>query len=157
MNTKRNEINENLFTVRDFNSKLKKGKKEENIQIEVCNYLKSKYPDVIFSCDMSSGMKMPIWLAARNKKMRSSRGQPDMFIAAPRGGYHGLFIELKREGVKTLLKDGSIPKDEHLKEQHEMLSKLSKIGYKAVFAHGFNETKEIIDNYLKTEPNEHND
>jgi hypothetical protein len=65
---------------------LKKGKKqkEEKVQIQICKYLHKFYPNVIFTCDLSSGMKLPIHIAAKNKQMRSSRGLPDLFIAAAR-------------------------------------------------------------------------
>jgi len=106
----------NLFPVEEFKKKIKSKKSEENIQLEVCAYLKTAYPHVIFFCDMASGMKMPIWLAARNKKMRSSRGLPDLFIAHTKflktftgdlaGVKCGLFIELKKEGTRLQKKDG---------------------------------------------------
>lgn len=131
----------------------KRSKGEENLQLAICNYLKLKYPHVIFTCDLSSGMKLPIWIAAKNKKMRSSRALPDLFIAKPRyfsGGTHnhGLFIELKKTGVKLHKKDGS-PIDAHVGEQIVILSMLQNLGYKACFGIGFDNTIKIIDDYLK--------
>ena len=132
----------------------KRQHKEENIQIAVCNYLKEKYPHVIFMSDIASGMKLSIGQAVRAKKMRSSRGQPDLFIAHPMpnrifgGSFCGLFLELKSEGVKIYLKDGSLRKDEHLQEQYNMLRRLDRLGYAQSFAVGFDEAKKIIDWYL---------
>jgi len=141
---------------------LKKGKqqKEEKAQIRICKYLRKDYPDVIFTCDLSSGMKLPIHIAAKNKQMRSSRGLPDLFIAYPSMGdgsrdpylanlYYGLFLELKSEDVVIYNKDGSLRKDPHLAEQNAILKDLTDKGYKAVFACGFDEAKKIIDEYLK--------
>lgn len=124
-------------------------KQEERLQVAVCTYLKLQYPHVIFMSDIASGMKLSIGSAVRAKKMRSSRGQPDLFVCEPRGIYHGLFLELKREGTKVFLKDGvTIPLNEHLIEQHQMLSELRTKGYMAEFACGFLEAKKIIDEYL---------
>lgn len=144
--------------------KKKKVQREEKTQIRVCKYLRANYPNVIFTCDLASGMRLPVHIAKKNKDMRSSRGLPDMFIAfpakaysKPTGGhkpvryfkqYYGLFMELKSEGVVVFNKDGSLRKDEHLQEQHEILKQLEEQGYKACFAIGFDEAKKIIDEYL---------
>lgn len=152
---------QSIFTADEYSKnfkKNKKGKKEEALQIQVCEYIRNTYPDVIFMCDLASGMKMPIWMAARNKKMRSSRGLPDLFIAKDHGDseealyrtvkfYSGLFIEIKAEG--TRLKNGQIPKSDHHDEQAVILARLNQLGYKAVFCCGFLEAKNVIDNYLK--------
>lgn len=62
--------------------------------------------------------------------------------------YNGLYLELKAEGNSPFKKDGTLKKDEHLEEQEEMLEALRLRGYKAEFAIGFEETKDIIDDYL---------
>lgn len=148
----------NLFTPEEYKKnfvKNKKAKKEEKVQILVCDYIRAKYPDVIFQCDLASGLKLPIWISAQHKKMRSSRGMPDLFIAKPmmdkfidKLGYNGLFIELKREGVKIFKKDGELVADEHIREQAAILERLRDNGYAAEFACGFEQAIEIIDQYL---------
>jgi len=135
--------------------------KEEKVQLTICKYLKVKYPNVIFTCDLASGLHLPIWISALHKKMRSSRGMPDLFIAHPKrpnfsattvaesfDGYKGLFIELKNESVVVYKKDGSLRADKHLEEQAAILKRLSGLGYKAVFACGVDEAIDIIDEYL---------
>jgi len=121
-------------------------KAEEKLQIAVCKYLKLQYPDVIFTAE-SSGLKLTIGQAVIAKQLRSSKGLPDLMIFKPNKYFHGLFIELKKEG--TRLKNGAMPNTIHIKEQREMLLKLSKLGYCAIFACGFYEAKNIIDSYLK--------
>jgi hypothetical protein len=128
--------------------KKKRSKAEENLQLSVCEYIRTKYPTVIFMCDLASGMKMPIWMAARNKKMRSSSGLPDLFIAKENRG-NGLFIELKKEGTKLMKKDGKTPATPHLAAQAEILARLSQEGYCAVFCVGYDEAVFMIDAYLK--------
>lgn len=152
-----------MFTIEEF-KKLKPSSKgvkqkrpEEKIQLRVCDFLRVRYPNVIFSCDLASGMRMPMWLAARNAKMRSSRGQPDLFIAFPKDErlypahhngkiYHGLFIELKTEDCR--LKGGGITKTKHHQEQAEILKKLGQLGYATHFACGYSEAIDIITTYM---------
>jgi hypothetical protein len=125
-------------------------KKEEQIQIAVCNYLKLFYPDVIFTCDLSSGMKLTIGQSVKSAKMRSSRGLPDIMILEPRGEgefrYSGLMIELKTE--KAANKNGTVKATDHTREQQEVLTRLEKKGYMAKFAIGFEQAKSIIDFYM---------
>ncbi len=125
-------------------------KREENIQIMVCTYIKNFYPDVIFTCDLSSGMKLTIGQSVKSAKMRSSRGLPDIMILEPRGEgefrYCGLMLELKSE--KAGNKNGTVKQTDHVREQQEILNRLEKKGYMARFAIGFSEAKTIIDFYL---------
>jgi hypothetical protein len=121
-------------------------KKEESLQLAVCNYLRYQYPDVIFTCDLSSGMKLSIGQAVKAKKMKSSRGLPDMMIFEPNKNYNGLFLELKSKS--PFKKSGELLQDEHLQEQVSILQRLTSNGYRAVFATGFDEAKKIIDQYL---------
>jgi len=122
-------------------------KQEENLQIAVCDYLRYQYPHVMFTCDLASGMKLTIGQAVKVKRMRSERAWPDLFIAEPRGLCAGLFIELKREGVKLKKCNGDYSSD-HIWEQERVLSKLNCKGFETYFAVGFDEAKKIIDNYL---------
>jgi hypothetical protein len=152
-------MDSNLFTPEEYKEnfkKNKKGKKEERVQLQICKYIKLKYPHVIFFCDLASGMRLPIWMGALHKQMRSSRGLPDLFIAYPKHvtvgnetfTFHGLFIELKREGVTVKLRNGELPADEHIREQAAILEKLRRLGYGSAFACGYNEAIKIIDEYL---------
>lgn len=124
-------------------------KKEESLQLQVCTYLKIQFPKTIFTCDLSSGMKLRIGQAIKASKMRSSRGLPDLFIAQKsfQGEYSGLFLELKKEGTRLHNKIGGWATP-HIAEQYEILHRLRKLGYKAEFACGWGEAKKIIDQYL---------
>jgi hypothetical protein len=64
-------------------------------------------------------------------------GVPDLFLAVPRGIWHGLFVEMKR--------------NKHCKpseNQERMLKLLQTRGYHTVVAHSFDEAVEAIRNYL---------
>ena len=125
-------------------------KKEETIQIAVCNHLKTFYPDVIFTCDMAAGMRLTIGQAVKAQKLRSSRGLPDIIILEPRGEgefrYSGLCLELKTE--KAGNKNGTVKQTDHVREQQEILNRLEKKGYMARFAIGLQEAISIIEFYL---------
>ncbi len=124
---------------------------EKDIHIKVCNYLRTKYPNAIFRSDFASGMRMSIGMAKRHKALQSSRAFPDIFIAEPRGGYYGMFIELKTEDNVIFKKDGTLRQNEHHKEQALMLTKLYMRGYKAVFGQGYQDTIKKIDEYFESD------
>ena len=121
---------------------------EKTIHRAVCDYIRCHYPDVMFNSDMSGAIKLTIGQAVAMKNLRSNRGYPDIVIYEPRGGLHGLFIELKDEGVKLWNKSGQ-PATPHIAEQSECLVKLDERGYAVAFAIGFDDAKRIIDEYLK--------
>lgn len=65
------------------------------------------------------------------------RGVPDIFLAYPSGGYHGLWIELKRRA------HGYVSA-----EQNFMLSAFRRAGYDAAVCRGWDEAREKIQSYL---------
>lgn len=126
----------------------KNQKKEEIIQIQVANYMKIKHPTVIFRMDMG-GIKLNMGQAVKWARMQSGRAYPDCFIAEPRYGYHGLFLELKHSKDEVYKQNGEMRNLKHIIEQHEMLIELTHKGYMACFACGYNYTIDVIENYLK--------
>ena len=121
-------------------------KKEESLQIAVCNYLRLQYPNVIFTSE-ASGLKLTIGQAVKAKKLRSSRGLPDLIILEPKGIWYGLCLELKT--VTPYKKNWTIKNDPHLKEQSNLIDSLCMLGYRATFVTGFDQAKEVIDDYMK--------
>lgn len=121
---------------------------EAELQKQVAIYIRMQYPDVIFHSDFGSGVKLTPW-QARMQKMQNGgrRAWPDMMIAEPMGNYHGLFIELKREGSRLKKQNGEWASS-HIAEQNIMLNELSNKGYKAEFAIGFEQALDLIDDYL---------
>lgn len=130
---------------------------ESELQVAVADYIRLRYPNVLFHSDFGSGIKLTKGQAIKQKRQNGGRrGWPDMFIAEPRPRpkymddeqpYYGLMIELKKDGTRIKKKDGSWTSD-HIREQAEMLTMLKLRGYAAYFAVGFEEAKEIIDEYL---------
>lgn len=128
--------------------------KESDLQVRVADYLRLRYPNVLFHSDFGSGIKLTQGQAMKQKRQNGGRrGWPDMFIANRRYDlencveYHGLFLELKKDGTRLHKKDGSWA-TEHIAEQAETLQALQDRGYETYFAVGFEQAKEIIDDYL---------
>lgn len=120
---------------------------EHQMYEQIARYLQLQYPKVIYRFDLAADLKLTAGQAAKHKRIHNRRGYPDLFIAESRNGLHGLFIELKKAGTRLKKKDGTWASS-HLEEQNEVLNNLQKKGYAAYFAVGFEEAKDIIDDYL---------
>lgn len=135
-------------------------KPEQRLQNQVSTYLKAQYPHVLFMVS-PSGIKLTMGQAVQLKKNQNpSKGWIDLLIMKAKYGifetesfdtktYYGLFIELKPEGTIICKKDGSLRKNEHLRQQQKVHQLLQGEGYYADFSIGFDETKKLIDWYLK--------
>lgn len=128
---------------------------ELDIQVQVADYLRLRYPNVLFHSDYGSGLRLTPGQAVKQKRLQGGRrAWPDIFIAEPRRNringkqYHGAFLELKRDGVKVFRKDGRVVADKHIREQFYMIDELIDKGYFADFAVGFEQAKSLIDEYL---------
>lgn len=122
---------------------------EEDLCFQIANYLNYKYPKVIYHFDFGSGTKLTMGQAVKQKRL-NHRAWLDLFIAEPRNGYHGLFIEVKRASSNPFKLDGTLKTDKHLFEQNNTLEGLCRRNYLAVFGVGFDQTISIIDNYLQS-------
>lgn len=138
---------------------------ESELQTQVADYLRLRYPGVLFHSDFGSGVKLTPGQAVKQKRQNGGRrAWPDMFIAhtqrqllevkgngilqkAENRCLGGLFLELKKECTRLKKKNGEWA-SEHIAEQAEVLEELRKRGYCAEFAVGFDEAKKIIDEYL---------
>jgi hypothetical protein len=148
---------------------------EHSLYEQIARYLQQQYPDVIYRFDIAADLKLTPGQAAKHKKLHQERGYPNLLIAESStnvwnnpvrewGLYFGLYIEIKKDGTKLkrdkdakkILKgDTKIRKkgdwfDKHIEEQAEMLEKLRERGYRAEFGVGFDECKQIIDEYLRS-------
>jgi hypothetical protein len=115
---------------------------------QVCSYLKLQYPSVLFRTDMGGVRLMP-GQARKQARLQAGRSWPDIMVAEPRKGYHGMFLELKREGTTIWLRDGSLTINKHIREQMDLLILLAAKGYNAQMVVGFESAKRAIDHYLE--------
>ena len=130
--------------------------KEHDIYKMIADYLRYQYPTVIYRFDLAADLKLTMGQASKHKRLQRYRGYPDLFIAEPvsRGFpnvYHGLYLEIKKDGVRIFKQDGTLVADEHIREQFDMLADLRQRGYAAEFAIGFDGAKKLIDDYMKGE------
>jgi len=71
------------------------------------------------------------------KQLGVLSGVSDVVIPVARGGFHGMYIEMK--STKGRLSEN----------QKSFLDNMTKEGYMAVCAHGFDSAKQFIEEYLK--------
>jgi len=120
---------------------------EFKLQQQVCKYLELRYKGTPFYSDTIANVKLNVIQASRNKSIQKNGFKmPDLVILQPNYYHAGLFIELK---IKTPYKlNGELKKDEHLQGQQNSINQLNELGYFATFAVGFDEAREIIDEYM---------
>ncbi len=95
-----------------------------------------KYPELDLLFHIPNGGKRGKSEAARFKAMGVKAGVPDLFLPVPRGGFHGLFIELKApNGVKS-------------GNQDKWLKALSSQGYSVHLCYGWEKASAVILEYL---------
>jgi len=79
-----------------FNKKeLLAGESEEQLQIAVVSWIRTFYPDVIIQSSYLQGNVNNVGLSIKANTMGYTAGFPDLFLLCPKGGFHGLFMELK--------------------------------------------------------------
>lgn len=120
---------------------------EDELHKQVVLHLKAIGAD--FKSDHEAGRKRTPWEQQRMKSMQSARGWADIFIAEPRGMYHGAFIELKSNKARLYLKSGKLSTDAHIQEQAEFLQRMTDKGFYSNFAQGYEDAIHQIDGYLK--------
>ncbi|MCL2775039.1 MAG: VRR-NUC domain-containing protein [Oscillospiraceae bacterium] len=114
-------------------------------------YSTGKYPELKLLAAIPNGGKRDGRTGAILKAEGVKPGIPDIILPVARGGYHGLFIELKRADLR--------PSKEKIMSdyrkgglsiyQSEWLNALRTQGYQAGPAYGFEDAKNIILDYLK--------
>lgn len=121
---------------------------EKKLHTAVCQYLDLQYPDVIYTTD-ASGLRLSMGLRMEMKRKRCKKYViPDLIILHPSKFFRGCFIEIKQERSDVYLKNGEIKNDKHVRAQHASIERLKELGYAAAFGCGWDECKQIIDNYL---------
>ena len=110
---------------------------EQTWLMQWARYAAIKWPelDLLYHCPNGGGRSKVE--AARLKAQGVKPGVPDLCLPVSRGGYHGLYIELKRQKHGTL----SL-------EQKEWIERLIVQGYRVEVCHGFQEAADVIEDYL---------
>lgn len=108
---------------------------EHDEQVKLINWAKT-VPELDCLFAIPNGGQRHIAVAAKLKREGVRAGVPDIFVALARGGYHGLFLEMKFG--KGRLSD----------KQIIWLERLHLNNYKTIVAHGFIEARFEILSYL---------
>ena len=108
---------------------------ESDLQKGCVRWLALQHPNVLFTAITTENKRSSI-TGAIHKAMGQKAGVPDLFIAEPRGIYHGLFIEFKS-------KTGRVRK-----EQQAMLDALTERKYSCHVVRTFEHFMEIVTKYL---------
>ncbi len=122
---------------------------ENDVQMQVITWLKQTYPNVLFKCDGTTGMKMSIGMAMKQKRLGGIiKDFPDFCLYKINKLYSGLFLEIKRPEIKIYQENGEYYKNEHHIAQSAMLARLTNEGYAASFGIGYEHCKTLIEAYL---------
>lgn len=110
---------------------------EESLQINCVKWFSLQYPAYSTLLHHSpNGGRRNIREATRFKAMGTRAGFPDLALLIPKGGYHGLFIEMKAA------------KGRQSPEQKVFEKALTAEGYKYIVVRSFAEFMAIINSYL---------
>ncbi|MDB4726128.1 VRR-NUC domain-containing protein [bacterium] len=101
--------------------------------------MKGKLPGIHLMFHPPNGGKRGEREAGRLKKQGVLAGVSDIVLPVARGGYHGLFIELKS------------PTGALTKTQEDFLAGVTEQGYMGVVCFGFDEAKEEIIKYYASD------
>lgn len=97
-------------------------------------------PELALLHAIPNGGKRSVTEAKRLKAQGVKTGVSDVFLPVARGGFHGLYIEMKRQQGGRLSE-----------EQRWWLNAVREQGYAAYMCCGWNEAAEVITEYIKNE------
>lgn len=97
----------------------------------------AKYPELKYMYHVANEGKRTARYGAELKRMGLKNGVPDIVLPAPRGDYHGLYIEMK------------VGQNRPTASQKEFLEFLTKQNYVAAVCYSAEATINLIKNYLK--------
>lgn len=112
---------------------------EENEQIalfEWAAWAEKQIPALRWLYHVPNGGARHKAVAAKLKAAGVKRGVPDLCLAVPSGGYHGMYIELK------------VGKNKPTQMQQEWIAHMQNVGYCAVVCYGADEAICAIKRYL---------
>ena len=102
------------------------------------NMICLKWPELELMYAIPNGGSRNKIEAANLKKQGVNPGIPDICLPVPKGGYHGLYIEMKRQ------KYGKTSE-----EQEDKIPKLRAQGYRVEVCLGFQKAADVIEAYME--------
>lgn len=115
---------------------MKRRSGEHDLQEGCVRWFRMQYRgEVIFA--IPNGGKRDKVTARRMRDEGVTSGVPDLMIAAVRGGYGGLFVEMKNGSAGRVSE-----------EQMEMMERLRKAGYRCEVVRSFEEFVSVVRTYF---------
>ena len=109
---------------------------EHQIQAALFKWLAAVHPKVV-AYAIPNAARRSMAQAAYLKAEGLRAGMPDVVIATARGGYHGMYLELKTQKGKLF------------ESQTEMLTRLANEGYASAVAYGLDDAIFLITKYVE--------
>ena len=113
---------------------------EQMLLIQWADWNLGKWPELALLFHIPNGGRRSAAEAGRFRAMGVKKGVPDLFLPVARGGFHGLFIEMKRR------RGGSLSP-----EQGDWLEALRGEGYRALRCDGWEQARDALVEYLEME------
>lgn len=113
---------------------------EQAAVMEWAMLMERQYPELALLFHIPNGADRHPAVAAKLKRQGVKAGVPDLFLPVARGGWHGLWVEMKRR------KGGRLSED-----QKAWIEALTEQKYMAVRADGAEEACDVIFKYLTKE------
>jgi hypothetical protein len=110
---------------------------ESNEQIAAMDWLRAQHPNIAeHTLHIGNERKASYYAGYIMKRMGVLKGASDLFMAWPKGGYHGLFIEVKSKIGRPS------------PEQKAFIQRMRDAGYKAEFCYGAEEVISTMKDYI---------
>lgn len=116
---------------------------EQSALFEWRDLVLGQYPELAPLHSIPNGGYRPKGTAVKMKKEGTLAGVPDICLPYAEGGYHGLYIEMKRVGGSMADVDP---------DQAKVIATLRRNGYAVMVCFGFEEARETLINYVEGEP-----
>lgn len=113
---------------------------EQETVFEWAMLMSRQFPELDLLFHVPNGALRDKVVAAQLKRQGVKPGVPDLILPVPRGGFHGLFIELKRKQGGRLTAD-----------QKDWIDRMNDKGYLAIRANGAEEACDFLYKYLSGE------
>lgn len=101
-----------------------------------CDIQRGKYPELRLLYHVPNGGKRDARTAQALKRQGVKAGVPDLCLPVARGGWHGLYIELK------------VGKNKPTEHQREWLKNLRQQDYATAVCYGWEEAADVLTSYL---------
>jgi len=105
--------------------------------------MKGQYPELKYMHASLNGVQLPKKYAITIKRQGMKAGVCDLFLPVGRGGFSGLYIEMKRQKPE---------KSEISEAQQDYIDFVTRQHYKAIVCYGADEAQAETIRYLKQPP-----